>query len=726
MANTPAPQRRADDDGDGHVLLELEDDNTSLDSLAVKIGRDVTGCTRLPVQGWASCQLAPAAASAAAAEKVVTTLKSVELVMGQLRMNAGFGGAAASAAGVKRPAFRRVGRGRKAFVSIRGLAQEAAAAPNAPPDEVVPAGMLPAECAAGTCSKLWGMNRIGVPALWRQMGTSMPLSSVTRAGTIVDTGADFMNYNVANQVDRERSTTITISSQRSSNSEGGRAGFSSHGTHVFGTIASAWGGNDPSGVAGILGPAIGRKPVSCNVFGQNGDADGASISDIVRCLAHARQRDAHWVVNLSLGGEWSRTDAAVALLRAGLNDHICKGGGIAIVAAHNFAVNVDNPNYDKATYPAAYAGDEVPCLIAVASIDQGDMLSSFSNFGAAVKIAAPGGSILSSVNSNGGADVWAVGKMSGTSMASPHVAGAAMLLMNAFPAATGAVVKDCLLSTATDPVRFVYNPNANLGGGILNVQAAYDCVQQAVAPPLDCTARRIPPCVDAASGVAEPACNVNSTSYWCVAIDDQRKCRYSFKPFNTACNGTSGLGTCRGTGPSCVLDTSRASNSACAQDKTQLCEVPGLCSAAQGCMCNAARRSLTEGCICAAALGFVPVTTAGTGQSRCRWNVSFVRSRFISVPLNARVVLPVNINVGGGTICPGDGRQVIKSVEITEKTACRQVTTVPLNVTEEPLGETCGQYVLSTAKAGATSGSCWRVKVMTMDTRQYNFYFAYQ
>jgi hypothetical protein len=51
-----------------------------------------------------------------------------------------------------------------------------------------------------------------------------------------DTGADFMNWNVANQVDRERSTTITISSQRSTNSEGGRAGLSSHGTHVFGTV----------------------------------------------------------------------------------------------------------------------------------------------------------------------------------------------------------------------------------------------------------------------------------------------------------------------------------------------------------------------------------------------------------------------------------------------------------------------------------------------------------
>jgi hypothetical protein len=150
------------------------------------------------------------------------------------------------------------------------------------------------------------MNRVLVPALWQEMGQSMPLSSVARAGTIVgeqhsiyvapghlhstcnllslyglfqralhcirhaypvhatpfaqpttlhyqpkaclthhttliclycaDTGADFMNWNVANQVDRDRSTTITISSQRSTNSEGGRAGLSSHGTHVFGTV----------------------------------------------------------------------------------------------------------------------------------------------------------------------------------------------------------------------------------------------------------------------------------------------------------------------------------------------------------------------------------------------------------------------------------------------------------------------------------------------------------
>jgi hypothetical protein len=161
-------------------------------------------------------------------------------------------------------------------------------------------------------------------------------------------------------------------------------------------IAGAWGGSDPSGVTGILGPANGRKLVSCNVFGQNGDQDGASISDIVRCLAHARQQNSHWVVNLSLGGEWSRTDAAVALLSRGLNTHVCEAGGIAIVAAHNFAINVDNPNFSKATFPAAYAGSEVPCLIAVASVDQGDVLSYFSNFGTAVKIAAPVSGLLQS------------------------------------------------------------------------------------------------------------------------------------------------------------------------------------------------------------------------------------------------------------------------------------------------------------------------------------------
>lgn len=85
--------------------------------------------------------------------------------------------------------------------------------------------------------------------------------------------------------------------------------------------------------------------------------------------------------------------------------------------------------------------------------------------------------------------------------ASPHVAGSAMLLMNAFPSATGSQVKDCLLSTATDPVKVDPGSNAVLGGGILNVQAAYDCLAAVAAPETpDCTARTVPTCVDASTG----------------------------------------------------------------------------------------------------------------------------------------------------------------------------------------------------------------------------------
>lgn len=234
------------------------------------------------------------------------------------------------------------------------------------------------------------------------------------------------------------------------------------------------------------------------------------------------------------------------------------------------------------------------------------------------------------------------------------------------------------------------------------------------------------PSICLSAGVADPSCDVNSTSIFCVALDSERKCRYDFKPAGSVCDLSQGTGTCRGTGPSCRRDAERASRAACVDDKTQICAVPGLCDAAQGCTCNAARRSLAEGCICAEPLGFVPVTTPETGQSRCRWNVTFTGSRFISIPLNSRVALPVNIMVNGGTFCPPDGRQVIRSIDILEKTTCRPRTSVALGTTTAPLGETCGQYVFSTSKAGATHGSCWRAKVYTTDTRQYNLIVAYQ
>jgi hypothetical protein len=88
--------------------------------------------------------------------------------------------------------------------------------------------------------------------------------------------------------------------------------------------------------------------------------------------------------------------------------------------------------------------------------------------------------------------------------------------------------------------------------------------------------------------------------------------------------------------------------------------------------------------------------------------------------------MPVNIRLGAGTMCPTGGRRVIRNVEILEKADCRPQSPLPLATTAESLGETCGQFVFSTSKVGATSGSCWRARVWTTDTRQYNFIFQYQ
>jgi hypothetical protein len=65
----------------------------------------------------------------------------------------------------------------------------------------------------------------------------------------------------------------------------------------MGTAAGGWGNGDTRGIAGVVGPT-GNGVVSCNVFGEY---PWAYDSDIVKCLVHAVQRSAHWVVNLSLG-----------------------------------------------------------------------------------------------------------------------------------------------------------------------------------------------------------------------------------------------------------------------------------------------------------------------------------------------------------------------------------------------------------------------------------------
>lgn len=129
------------------------------------------------------------------------------------------------------------------------------------------------------------------------------------------------------------------------------------------------------------------------------------------------------------------------------------------------------------TWPANLAGGaNFRCVIAVAAVDADDRLAQFSSYGPNVRIAAYGVNVrVDTVLPL--TDPWANRNQDGCSFATPAVAGAALLLVNAFPMATNLQIRDCLISTATrtvnPPIGF---PNRAIGGGILDVNAAYDCL----------------------------------------------------------------------------------------------------------------------------------------------------------------------------------------------------------------------------------------------------------
>lgn len=180
-----------------------------------------------------------------------------------------------------------------------------------------------------------------------------------------------------------------------------------HGTHVAGTIAQST--DNGYGVAGI---AYEASIMPLKVLSGSG---GGEIADIAEAIKFAADHDAD-IINMSLGG--------------GGDSHMMKE---AIAYAHSKGVTIiaaaGNEGRNAASYPARY-----PDVISVSATDAAGEKASYSNFGAGVDIAAPGGSgtsetgriIQNTVNPATGETVF-VG-FQGTSMAAPHVAGVAALI----------------------------------------------------------------------------------------------------------------------------------------------------------------------------------------------------------------------------------------------------------------------------------------------------------
>ncbi len=187
-----------------------------------------------------------------------------------------------------------------------------------------------------------------------------------------------------------------------------------HGTHVAGTAVGT--------VYGVAKQAT-IHPV--RVLGCNGSGSTDGVIAGVDWVAANAVKPA--VGNMSLGGGNSPA------LDTAVENVIARGISMAVAAGNDSSGACSGSPY------------KAPNAITVGSTDNSDRMSSFSNFGPCLDIFAPGGSITSADSSNNtGSTV-----LSGTSMASPHVAGAIALILGATPSATPAQVRSTLVGNAT-------------------------------------------------------------------------------------------------------------------------------------------------------------------------------------------------------------------------------------------------------------------------------------
>lgn len=212
-----------------------------------------------------------------------------------------------------------------------------------------------------------------------------------------------------------------------------------HGTHCAGNVGAA-GGNGK----GISGMNPNAQIMALRFIGDKGGVTSGAIAAIRYAVDNGAK-----VLSNSWGSEGE--DPAEAADNLALKEAIqyaMDKNVLFIAAAANSGVDNDN-NAAKAAYPASYPHDNI---ISVAAIDSANGLASFSNYGATtVDIGAPGVKIFSTTVGNHYSDtvIELMGaNWDGTSMACPHVAGAAALYWSAHPEKNWKQVKDAILSSA--------------------------------------------------------------------------------------------------------------------------------------------------------------------------------------------------------------------------------------------------------------------------------------
>lgn len=228
----------------------------------------------------------------------------------------------------------------------------------------------------------WGLRLFGIPALWAKgRGEGVKVA-------VLDTGAALDHPDLRDQI--EDAADFTRSKTGASDTNG-------HGTHCCGVIAAAENGTGVVGVAPKARLLVGKVL---------GDSGSGGVSGIARGLRWAADRGAH-VISMSLGSA-----KPSPTLRAACRYATSKGA-LLVAAAGN-----EGPYDNTVGYPGGY-----PECLCVAAVDQAKRIAKFSSRGSQVDVAAPGVDVLSCYPPKGYA------KLSGTSMATPFVAGVVALIV---------------------------------------------------------------------------------------------------------------------------------------------------------------------------------------------------------------------------------------------------------------------------------------------------------
>jgi subtilisin family serine protease len=310
------------------------------------------------------------------------------------------------------------------------------------------AGKLPAQSSVAATQRRRGVRRVSPDRPVRLTAQSLP-TGIDRIDADQNTGAAIDGID-GPTIDVDVAVVDTgIAKHKDLNVVGGKACLGNkyqdrngHGTHVSGTIGAK------DNTTGVVGVAPGVRLWAVKVLDKNGSGTTSSvICGLDWVMNHADVID---VVNLSLGGAGQDSDCEDDNFHEAFCNVVAAGIPV-IVAAGNDGVNAKNftpAAYDEVITVSAFGdsdgepgGDgQITCFD-----DQDDTFAWYSNFGSDVDIAAPGDCIKSTWLDNG------TKRISGTSMATPHVTGAAALYLAANPAATPDQVRSWLLTVASRP-----------------------------------------------------------------------------------------------------------------------------------------------------------------------------------------------------------------------------------------------------------------------------------